>query len=302
MSFSPDPSANQLPKIIHPDQTLCQSLEQFSRLITVVAALRGPNGCPWDKQQTQESLTQYILEESYELVEAIESQVQPDIVEELGDFVFQVVLQAQVARDENKFLLGDVLQRVADKLIERHPHVFGEVKAESTEDVWRNWHKMKSDQAAAKNKPIFNYPTNLPALQAAHKIGVKSKGYDFDWPDAESVFAKVQEEIEEIRVELNALTAVTKSSSATAPTDAKITETELQKKLKHEIGDALFSLAQLARHLDLEPEACAREANRRFERRFIKTLELSGLDRQRFSELPPEQKEELWKKAKILVG
>jgi tetrapyrrole methylase family protein / MazG family protein len=275
-----DKGTVDLEQMLRESPTLRQSVEQFARLIQIVAQLRGPHGCPWDKEQTQQSLTQYVLEESFELVEAIESNDQNAIKEELGDHVFQFVLQSQVAQDENKFAMASVLQNLCDKLMQRHPHVFGNSKVQNSSEVWQQWHKMKSDSAEKNKKPVFSYPKNLPALQAAHKIGIKTKGYEFDWSTPEDVFAKVQEEIAELEAELPEKNA---------------------DRLSHEIGDVLFSVAQLARHLGLEPEACAREANRRFEKRFLKVLELSKLDREKFAKLSLEEKESLWSKAKSLT-
>jgi tetrapyrrole methylase family protein / MazG family protein len=251
------------------------TLKEFQTLVEIVAKLRGPDGCPWDKEQTQSSLCQYVLEEAFELVEAIESGKQKDICDELGDYLFQVILQSQVAKDEDHFALSDVLKNVNEKLIERHPHVFGEAKAKDSEEVWRNWHQMKNAEGAKKKRPVFSYPKNLPALQAAHKIGKKTEGYRFDWENETQVLAKVREELQETVEVLGD-----------------------KKKLQHEIGDLLFSVAQLARHTDIDPEAALREANRRFEGRFLKVLELSGKDQQSFADLSSEEKEELWRKVK----
>lgn len=249
---------------------------EFNRLLEVVAKLRGPNGCPWDKEQTQRSLVQYILEEAYELVEAIETGEQRDICEELGDFLFQVVLQAQVAQDENHFSIVEVMKFLSDKMIHRHPHVFGDLGPQNIEQVWQNWDQLKAKESA-KTKPLFSYPRSMPALQAAHKIGVKSEGFKFDWENAAQVLEKVKEEMREVE-------------QAFAAGDAR--------NLKEEIGDLLFVIAQLARHSGLEAEECLREGNRKFERRFVQTLEFSKLDKNGFRELTPAQKEKLWQLAK----
>ncbi|MEZ0392191.1 MAG: nucleoside triphosphate pyrophosphohydrolase [Pseudobdellovibrionaceae bacterium] len=232
---------------------------EFQTLVEVVARLRGPDGCPWDKEQNQQTLAPYAIEEAFELAEAIEKKDQPEIKEELGDFLFQVILQAQVAQDEGHFSLLEVIKKLNEKMIRRHPHVFGDVKADSTAEVWKNWDKLKS-QESPKAKPVFSYPKNLPALQAAQKIGSKTKRLQFDWTEVSEVFAKVQEEISELQIELD--------STPHSP-----------QKLEHEIGDVLFSMAQLARHLNLEPEQCLRSANRRFEERFFRSSQaLSSLD------------------------
>lgn len=258
---------------------------QFKNLVEIVAQLRGPNGCPWDQEQTQLSLCQYILEEAYELVEAIESRDQGAIKEELGDFLFQVILQAQVAKDNKDFEITQVIEAINEKMIRRHPHVFSQTGERSLDEIWKNWHRLKGEENKGKPKPVFNYPQNMPALQAAAKIGVKSKAYAFDWTRIEDVFAKIQEEIEETRIALN---------DYLKPKSQEKSKQELE----HEIGDVLFSVAQLARHAGLDPEQSLRKANKRFETRFNKVLELAGLSREDFAALADAQKEEFWQQAK----
>lgn len=253
-------------------------LQEFQTLVEIVAKLRGPDGCPWDKEQTQKSLTQYAIEEAFELAEAIETQNPQEIKEELGDFLFQVVLQAQVAQDDGSFSLLEVIKTLNEKMIRRHPHVFGDSNAKTISEIWKNWDKVKAGETS-KPKPVFSYPKNLPALQAAQKIGNKTERLKFDWQTAEEVFTKVEEEIGELRNEM-------------------ATSQRSLEKLEHEIGDVLFSVAQLARHLKLEPEQCLRAANRRFESRFLEVLKLSGVSLEDFPSLPLERKDELWAKAK----
>lgn len=261
-------------------------LTQFQALVEVVQQLRGPSGCPWDKEQDQRTLTQYAIEEAYELAEAIESGNQTDVKEELGDFLFQVVLQAQVAQDEGKFDLAEVIEILVEKLVRRHPHVFADTKVSSVSDVWKNWERLKAEEKSGRPKPIFSYPRKMPALQASHKIGVKSQGYAFDWTHANEVWEKVKEEVSEL--------------------EAEIPSKNLQA-LEHEIGDVLFSVSQLARHLGLEAEQCLRSANRRFEDRFSKVLVRAGeefgpefQEKEKFSSLPAEEKEKLWQEIKLI--
>lgn len=260
-------------------------LLQFKTLVDVVAKLRGPNGCPWDKEQTQRTLTRYAIEEAHELVEAIESGDQKEIREELGDFLFQVILQAQVAEDEGQFDLQQVIEVLNEKMIRRHPHVFSNVVAKTTDEVWKNWEKLKKQE---KEKPVFSYPRTLPALQAADKIGSKSKNYRFDWTRPDEVLEKIKEELREVEEALRE---------------------DDPKHLEHEIGDLLFSVAQLARHKNLAPEQCLRVANRRFENRFNQVLTLAeklhGADAKTpegFSQIPAVEKESLWAQAKKILG
>src|SRR6185312_5667640 len=263
-------------------------LLQFQSLVEIVAKLRGPDGCPWDKEQTQRTLTQYAIEEAFELVDAIESGNQGEICEELGDFLFQVILQAQVAKDEGHFNLTNVITGLNEKMLRRHPHVFGDVAVQSTEDVWKNWERLKAQEKAQKKADtstrIFSHPRHLPALQAAYKIGVKTERYAFDWDKPSEVFEKVQEEIQETK---EALDHFSKSDTEKS-----------RHHLEHEIGDALFALSQLARHVDMEPEQCLREANRRFEQRFEIVLHFASV------KYGPEfsEKEELWHRAKLEIA
>lgn len=254
----------------------------FQTLVEIVSSLRGPQGCPWDKEQTQTSLTQYAIEEAFELTEAIESRDQAAIREELGDFLFQVVLQAQVAQDEGHFDLAQVIATLNEKMIRRHPHVFGEVQVRDSQEVLRNWDQLKALEkktGSASQSPLFSYPRNLPALQASAKIGRKTESWKFDWRSTADVLEKVREELEETAAEVSA-----------SPPD--------RDRLEHEIGDLLFSVAQLARHSGLDPEACLRRANRRFESRFRQVVDESGLDKEKFAALPDAEKEALWARAK----
>ncbi len=254
-------------------------VSEFQTLVEIVAQLRGPGGCPWDQAQNSETLVQYAIEEAHELAEAIESGNQKHIVEELGDFLFQVVLQAQVAADEGRFNLSNVIESLNEKMTRRHPHVFAGSAVNSIQDVWKKWEQLKAEEnSTGTPKPVFSYPKNLPALQAAGKIGGKTKRLQFDWEQPHQVLEKVKEEIAEL--------------------EAEMTENPDPVRLQQEIGDVLFSVAQLARHLEQEPEQCLREANRRFEQRFNLLLQLSKLPLDQFVSLSTSEKESLWKQAK----
>lgn len=266
-------------------------LEEFSRLVDVVATLRGPAGCPWDKEQTQQSLTKYILEEAFELAEAIDSGDQKHIQEELGDYLFQVILQAQVAQDEKHFALIDILKALSDKMVRRHPHVFGDrsQKLQSSAEVLVNWAKIKDEEqkSPARGAPGPQKPFRLakdlrgfPALLTAHKIGQRSEDWKFDWETPEQVQAKVTEEFEEVR-------------EAILHEDPKAQLDEM--------GDLLFAVAQWARHLGIDPEAALRQGNQKFEKRFSAMIENSHLSQASFRQLPLTEKEQLWQKAKKFV-
>jgi tetrapyrrole methylase family protein/MazG family protein len=267
-------------------------LPLFQTLVEIVAQLRGPQGCPWDKEQTQASLTQYAIEEAYELAEAIETGRQSEVAEELGDFLFQVVLQAQVAQDEGHFNLSDVIRRLNEKMIRRHPHVFGEASFKNSEEVWKNWDKVKGQEKAAEpSRGLFSYPRSLPALQAAAKIGRKTETWKFDWKRPEEVLEKVKEELAETEQAL-------RDFRRDFPEGRMEPQAPGRDELEHEIGDLLFSTAQFARHVGLDPEACLRRANRRFEDRFQKVVTRAGLSKEDFAGLPDEKKEQLWREIK----
>ncbi len=259
-----------------------KNLRHFSSLVEVVKSLRGPKGCPWDKEQTAKSLTPFIIEEAYELVEAIESGKQEEIVEELGDLLLQVVLQAQIANEEKDFSIDDVVEGIGSKLVRRHPHVFSNVKVKDSEEVLSNWEDIKRQEkkskgAKGKGPEKFNFPKYLPALQTSGKIGEKTKKYNFDWPNAQAVFAKVREEFNELENALNF-----------SNSDHQL----------EELGDLLFSLAQLARHLKMDPEQTLRKTNKKFEKRFFKMKKLAGQMGKDLKKLKTEELEILWQEIK----
>lgn len=266
---------------------------EFKALCDVVEALRGEDGCPWDKEQTHESLVKFAIEETYELAEAIEGRKgSEEIKAELGDVLFQVVLHSEIARQEGRFDIGDVIEGLNEKMIRRHPHVFSDVKVSNSKDVIANWQKIKEqERAQSPNRPTseaLQTPKGLPALMEADKIGGKTKKFGFDWTDVKDVLAKVKEEISELEE------ALEKRLSS----DGKDREHDLNEALSSEIGDTLFSLAQLARHLRIDPEQSLRTTNQRFRRRFQQMLEAVGGDVDAFSQLSGDEKEELWIEAK----
>lgn len=260
-----------------------KTLNQFDSLVQVLRDLRGPDGCPWDKEQTHLTLTPYAIEEVYELVEALESKIDQDICEELGDVLFQVVLHSQLATERNAFNISDVVEGIVSKIVRRHPHVFSDIKVNNSDEVLQNWEEIK--RLEKKDKPqkpkTFNVPTELPALQRAGKIGEKTEKYKFDWSEASQVLSQLKSEIIELEEAM------------------KDPSSERKSKLEHEMGDVLFSAAQLARHLDVEPESSLRIANTRFTDRFENMLALCG-GLEKFVSLNNDEKELLWKKVKQL--
>lgn len=251
-----------------------KTLNTFEAIIQVVRDLRGPGGCPWDQEQTHTTLTPYAIEEVYEMVEAIESGVDSHICEELGDVLFQVVLHAQLAEERKAFSLTDVIESITGKIVRRHPHVFSDTQVEGTAEVIKNWDEIKKQEK--KNKPqknsVFDIPPGLPALQRASKIGEKTEKYSFDWKEPQQVLVQLKAEMAELE---NAI------------------ESKNAENIEHELGDVLFSAAQLARHLKTDPEAALRETNRRFIRRFEKMV-ASAETLEKFTKLSAIEKEKLW--------
>lgn len=261
-----------------------KNLKDFNSLLQIVADLRGPNGCPWDLEQTHQTLTTYAIEEVHEFVEAVESKDDAHMCEELGDVLFQVILHAQLAKERNKFDISDVINSISEKIVRRHPHVFGDVKVNSTAEVFENWDKIKKEENKTKKKKLIDVPESLPALQRAHKIGEKTEKVEFDWGHVKEVVKQLKDEIIELEQAME---------ESVSP--------ESFSHMSHEMGDILFSAAQVSRHLNIEPESSLREANRRFLVRFEKMLELSGVSMDEFKSLPSQEKDRLWNECKKLV-
>lgn len=259
--------------------------QEFERLAEVIARLRHPrDGCPWDLKQTHGSLLKYLIEEAYEYIHAVETGDSNKMEEELGDVLLQVMLHAQIASESGSFDIESVAKTLAEKMIERHPHVFQDKSlAADAEEVSKNWEEIKKKKSRASGETAPSYfneeDAYMPALMAAEKIGKKSRKVNFDWDEVSQVFAKVEEELEETKEELN------------APKRDKA-------RLKEEIGDLLFSVAQLARHLDISAEDALREANLKFIRRFS-VLESKAQDQGRdMLKMSVDQLEELWQAVK----
>lgn len=267
-----------------------KDLRSFESLMKVVEHLRGPEGCPWDKEQTQQTLTRFAIEEAHELADAIDSGDRSAVVEELGDLLLQVVLHAEIGRQAGQFQIEDVIAAISEKMVRRHPHVFADVKVNSSQEVLKNWAEIKAEEKAAEKAPKsttgspFDIPKGMPALLRSQKIGEKTRKIHFDWSQAEEVWEKVEEEIAELK------DAFQNRGSARDPQRLERVESEL--------GDVLFSLAQLARHLELDSEQALRKTNQRFERRFALMQNLVAQAGRDWNTLSPEERESFWQKAK----
>jgi MazG family protein len=256
-----------------------KNLQDFDALIEIMSALRSPEGCPWDRKQTPKTLAPYAVEEAHELAYALENGSQEDVVEELGDLLLQVVFHAEIGSQENRFSIDDVIESINTKLINRHPHVFADVRADTAEEVLSNWGEIKAAEKKNKGKTSepFDIPLNMPALVRAEKIGHKTRKLKFDWNRVEEVVGKVEEELEELKQAIKA--------------DEKDNQ-------EHELGDLLFSVAQLSRHMGFEAEQALRLANNKFERRFMQMKELAKKKGLEFEKLPQDELEELWVEVK----
>lgn len=258
------------------------SYPELERCIQVVRSLRHPEkGCPWDLEQTHESLLKYLIEESYEFVDAVEKKDPALMEEEIGDVLFQVLLHTSMGEEKGSFSLESSAKKLADKLIRRHPHVFSQKEAKLTpSEVVENWQKIKTQEKGIKKYTIDEKYLQAPALESAFKIGKKSTTVNFDWKNYKEVLDKVEEEWQEVKDEL--------------PSNGQIRK----EKVKEEIGDLLFSVAQLARHLDLNPEECLREANKKFINRFKNVEDMVKAKGQNLEQTSQEELERFWIKAK----
>jgi MazG family protein len=262
-----------------------RAAEQFARLVEIVASLRAPNGCPWDREQTHASLRRHLIEESYEVVDAIETGSNDDLCEELGDLLMQPVMHAQIAQEENRFAIADVLQGICEKLVRRHPHVFGEVTVSDSGEVLKNWDAIKKaekqnkigDSQAGSTPALGDAPAALPALMQALEVSKKAAKLGFEWPDESGVLEKAREEITELETAMHS---------------------ESRERVAEEVGDLLFTVVNIARWQKVDPELTLRDMVRRFRARFShmeNAAREAGLE---LGVLPPAQWEELWKNAK----
>jgi len=249
-------------------------LKAFERLLTIMDELR--EQCPWDKKQTIQTLRHLTIEETYELADAIIDENMGDIKEEIGDIMLHMVFYSKIASETNEFDIADALNSVCDKLVERHPHIYGNVQAETEEEVKRNWEKIKLK--SGKKSVLEGVPRSLPALVKASRIQEKARGIGFDWDNKDQVWKKVQEEIQELNVEIE-----TNSS-----------------KIEDEFGDVLFSLINYARFIGVNPESALEKTNKKFIKRFQYLESESKKDGKELSEMNLEEMDEYWERAKKL--
>lgn len=256
--------------------------EKFEELVRVMARLRAPGGCPWDRKQTFDTIKSYLLEEAYEVMDAIDERDWSGLEDELGDLMLQPVFFAEMAAEEGRFTIADSLDRINQKLIRRHPHVFGDASADTPEEVLVKWNeikqKEKEDKGVAAAKSVLDgVPRSLPALVEAEKIGKKAAGEGFEWPTIDGVLEKLKEEADEL---------------------AEAREKGDRDHIEHELGDLLFTVVNLARFLKVDPEQALRKTNGRFRRRFGVVESEAAKTGRPMKEIGLEELEGFWQEAK----
>lgn len=250
-----------------PDRTAAA----FVRLCETIAKLRSPDGCPWDRQQTLATIKPYTLEETYELLEAIDSDDNEAICEELGDVLLQVVLDAQIAKDEGRFDIVPVIEGIAEKMVRRHPHVFGDETAETADDVTQHWDKAKNAEKQQRQSVLDGIPVDLPTLARAARITKKAAKVGYDFPHRTMLFDKLNEEIGELAAELfpdGKIPDIPASVEGDVVPDEPVEEASQKERIEGELGDVFFVLANIARRWQINPEEALRKSNSKFERRF----------------------------------
>jgi len=253
----------------------------YADFIRVIARLRAPDGCPWDRQQTHASLKRYLLEETYEALEAIDAGDAERLCDELGDVLLQIALHAQIAAEAGDFTERDVVDRITEKMIRRHPHVFGDVDVADADEVLRNWEAIKRGESPERQSLLDGVPASLPALLRASDLSRRAAKVGFDWPSLAEVWAKACEELAELEAELPAGDASRRAE---------------------ELGDVLFTLVNVARWTEVDPEDALRQAAARFERRFREVERLAAAERHDLRALDLAALDALWVRAKSRVG
>jgi MazG family protein len=289
--------------------------ERFERAVAIMERLRAPGGCPWDREQTFDSIKPYTLEETYEVLEAIDKRDWNELPGELGDLLLQVLFYSEMAKEQGTFSIDQVLDRLSNKLINRHPHVFGEVKAETSAEVKRNWEALKTeerkkqaeDDSKEDNKKtdapasiLAGISSSMPSLLEAYKISLRAAQVGFDWPNIEGLFDKLAEETEELREHLREFPAPGPRPEArgVAGSGRQVIAEGLRSRLEQEVGDLLFVLVNIARYLSLDPESALRKTNRKFRRRFQAMEEQLHAIGKTPESASMDELESLWKKAK----
>ena len=258
--------------------SLLNQPEKFDTLVGLIARLRAPDGCPWDREQTHASLRENLLSECYEVLEALDEGKAADLAEELGDLLLQIVLHSQIASEAGEFTIDDVVRGITTKIFNRHPHIFGNRKAKDAREVMHNWEELKRAEREEGTSMLEGVPKQMPALGYAREVQRRVARVGFDWEDTEGVIDKLVEEIQELR------------------------EVESQQEKEAEFGDLLFTLVNVARREGVDAEAALREANRKFFRRFKYMEDICHKSGRSFDKLSFKEQNDLWEEAKRATG
>jgi tetrapyrrole methylase family protein/MazG family protein len=253
-------------------------MESFQKLVDIMTRLRSEDGCPWDRVQTSETLKPYLIEETYELIEAIDEKEPVKIREELGDLLLQIVFHAQIAKDQEEFDINDVIEGISSKMVSRHPHVFGDAKFETPEEVTKQWQDRKKEEGKFKESALEGVPKELPSLLRAHRLQSRAAKVGFDWEKVEDVFGKLDEELKEFKVAL---------------------EKKDKREIEDELGDIFFVLVNISRFVGINAEEALRKTISKFISRF-RYIEMKAADEGRqLSDMPLEEMDALWDEAKL---
>jgi MazG family protein len=299
--------------------------ERFERVVAIMERLRAPGGCPWDREQTFDSIKPYTLEETYEVLEAIDNRDWDELTGELGDLLLQVLFYSEMAKEQGTFSIDDVLDRLSGKLVDRHPHVFGGVKADTSAEVKRNWEALKVEErkkrpsresasaaAADSNQPndgsrpnddgsiLAGISSKMPSMLEASKLSSRAAQIGFDWPNVEGLFGKLHEEVDELREQLKEFPAPgpRPQSRGVAGSGRQVIPETLQARLEEEVGDLFFVVVNIARYLSVDPESALRKTNRKFKRRFQSMEERLRETGRAPDQAGMDELERLWQQAK----
>lgn len=251
--------------------------KSFDNLVDIIKTLRSPDGCPWDREQTLYSLKNHFIEEAYELVDALDNKDIENIREELGDLLLHIIIHSVIAEEDGYFTINDVIREISDKLVRRHPHVFGNIKVNNTEEVMKNWEAIKSDEGKKKKYLFDGIPKGLPSIQQSYKLQKRASKKGFDWNTTEDCLDKVDEEYNELKEAI---------------------KVGKQKDMQHELGDILFALINLSRFLKVDSDEALRNVNKRFIGRFSHIQKKLTEKGQSLEDTPLEEMETIWQEAK----
>jgi len=289
--------------------------DRFERAVAIMERLRAPGGCPWDREQTFDSIKPYTLEETYEVLEAIDNRDWNELPGELGDLLLQVLFYSEMAKEQGTFTIDDVLDRLSNKLVNRHPHVFGETRADTAADVKRNWEALKAEErkqrfgeqkapdegkTSAPVSILAGVSSAMPSLLEAHKLSSRAAQVGFDWPNMEGLFDKLGEETTELREHLQEFPAPgpRPEGRGVAGSGRQAVPQDLRVRLEEEVGDLFFVLVNIARYLSLDPESALRKTNRKFRRRFQWMEQRLHENGHTLEDSSRDELESLWQQAK----